>query len=67
VASISYPHLSREEISASLEEFYKRFYFRPRKMAEMTLEMVTSATMLKRRLREGAEFARFLRNREGAA
>ena len=67
VASISYPHLSREEISASLEEFYKRFYFRPRKMAEMTLEMVTSATMLRRRLREGAEFARFLRNREGAA
>ena len=67
IASLSYPHLSREEIFASVEEFYKRFYFRPKKMAEMTLEMVTSATMLKRRLREGAEFARFLRNREGAA
>jgi len=67
IAALSYPHLDREEISASLEEFYKRFYFRPRKMAEMTLEMLSSVDMLKRRLREGAEFARFLRKREGAA
>jgi hopanoid biosynthesis associated radical SAM protein HpnJ len=67
IAALSYPHLGREEISGSLEEFYKRFYFRPRKMAEMTLEMLSSIDMLKRRLREGAEFARFLRKREGAA
>jgi hopanoid biosynthesis associated radical SAM protein HpnJ len=67
IASLSYPHLSRDEIFASVEDFYRRFYFRPKKMAEMTLEMMTSATMLKRRLREGVEFARFLRNREGAA
>jgi hopanoid biosynthesis associated radical SAM protein HpnJ len=67
IAALSYPHLGREEISGSLEEFYKRFYFRPRKMAEMTLEMLSSMDMLKRRLREGAEFARFLRKREGAA
>ena len=67
IAALSYPHLGREEISASLPEFYKRFYFRPRKMAEMTLEMLTSVDMLKRRLREGAEFTRFLRKREGAA
>jgi len=64
IASLNYPHLSREEIFASLEEFYKRFYFRPKKMAEMTLEMVRSTEMLKRRLREGAEFARFLWSRE---
>jgi hopanoid biosynthesis associated radical SAM protein HpnJ len=64
IASLNYPHLSREEIFSALEEFYKRFYFRPRKMAEMTLEMLGSAEMLKRRLREGAEFARFLWKRE---
>jgi radical SAM superfamily enzyme YgiQ (UPF0313 family) len=64
IASLNYPHLSREEIFSALEEFYKRFYFRPKKMAEMTLEMLGSAEMLKRRLREGAEFARFLWQRE---
>ena len=64
IASLDYPHLSREEIFSALEEFYKRFYFRPAKMAEMTLEMLGSAEMFKRRLREGAEFARFLWKRE---
>jgi len=63
-AALSYPHLSRAEIFESLEEFYKRFYFRPRKVLEMAVEMATSATMLKRRLREGVEFARFLWARE---
>jgi hopanoid biosynthesis associated radical SAM protein HpnJ len=67
VAALSYPNLSHGEIFDALEEFYKRFYFRPRKMAEMALEMATSATMLKRRLREGAEFARFLWSREERA
>ena len=64
VAALSYPHLSHEEIFESLEEFYKRFYFRPKKIVEMTLEMATSSEMLMRRLREGAEFARFLWGRE---
>ena len=64
IASLSYPHLDRAEIFDALEEFYKRFYFRPRKMLEMAVEMATSAQMLKRRLREGVEFARFLRGRE---
>jgi len=65
VSAISYPHLSGLEISAALEKFYKRFYFRPSKIAEMVWEMVTSPAMMKRRLREGAEFCRFL-SRRGA-
>jgi hopanoid biosynthesis associated radical SAM protein HpnJ len=64
VAGLSYPHLSHEEIFSALEQFYKRFYFRPKKMAEITFEMLTSAESLKRRLREGVEFARFLWSRE---
>ncbi|HWZ84608.1 MAG TPA: hopanoid biosynthesis associated radical SAM protein HpnJ [Thermoanaerobaculia bacterium] len=67
VAALSYPHLSHAEIFEALEEFYKRFYFRPRKIVEMTLEMAGSASMLRRRLREGAEFARFLWSREDRA
>ena len=67
VSAISYPHLSGLEISAALEEFYKRFYFRPSKIAEMAWEMVKSPAMMKRRLREGAEFFRFLSRREAQA
>ena len=64
VSAISYPHLPAPQISAALEEFYKRFYFRPKKIAEMTAEMLTSRQMLSRRLREGVEFFRFLSRRE---
>jgi hopanoid biosynthesis associated radical SAM protein HpnJ len=67
VSAIAYPHLSGPEISRALEDFYKRFYFRPRKIAEMTFEMLTSRQMMKRRLREGAEFFRFLSRREAGA
>jgi radical SAM superfamily enzyme YgiQ (UPF0313 family) len=64
VSSISYPHLSSEEIFASLGEFYKKFYFRPGKIWELTSEMMTDWEMMKRRLREGVEFFKFLNERE---
>ncbi len=64
VSSLNYPHLSHEEIFAALEKFYKRFYFRPSKIAEITFEMIQSWEMTKRRLREGVEFFRFLYGRE---
>jgi hopanoid biosynthesis associated radical SAM protein HpnJ len=60
LAAISYPHLSKEEIFHSMEAFYKRFYFRPSKIWEIVKEMLTSWGMMKRRLREGVEFFRFL-------
>ena len=61
LAAISYPHLSKEEIFHSMEAFYKRFYFRPGKIWEISKEMLMSWDMMKRRLREGVEFFRFLR------
>jgi hopanoid biosynthesis associated radical SAM protein HpnJ len=61
LAAISYPHLSKEEIFHSVELFYKRFYFRPGKIWEIVKEMLASWDMMKRRLREGVEFFRFLR------
>jgi hopanoid biosynthesis associated radical SAM protein HpnJ len=64
VSSLNYPHLSHEEIFAALEKLYKRFYFRPSKIAEITFEMMQSWEMTKRRLREGVEFFRFLYGRE---
>ncbi|MDR5761793.1 hopanoid biosynthesis associated radical SAM protein HpnJ [Caballeronia sp. LZ035] len=64
LAAIGYPHLSRDEIYHELERFYKRFYFRPSKIWEIVREMLTSWDMMKRRLREGVEFFRFLRAHE---
>ena len=56
ISSLSYPHLSQQDIFQAVAEFYKRFYFRPRKIADITLEMLKSWKMTKRRLREGVEF-----------
>src|SRR6202453_4540435 len=64
LAAIGYEHLSRKEIYHQLERFYKRFYFRPGKIWEIVREMLMSWEMLKRRLREGVEFFRFLRAHE---
>jgi hopanoid biosynthesis associated radical SAM protein HpnJ len=63
VASLSYPHLSHTEIFQSVDEFYKRFYFRASKIAAIAGEMIRSPDILRRRLREGIEFFRFLRER----
>jgi len=65
LAPLHYSHLSHTEIFDSLEEFYKRFYFRARKIASITSEMLRSREMMARRLREGVEFFKFLRDRRG--
>jgi hopanoid biosynthesis associated radical SAM protein HpnJ len=60
---LGYPHLPRTEIFASVEAFYRRFYFRPRKIFAIGGEMLRDRTVLKRRLGEGVEFFRFLARR----
>ncbi|HVH84853.1 MAG TPA: radical SAM protein, partial [Steroidobacteraceae bacterium] len=67
VATLSYPHLSHTEIFASVDEFYRKFYFRPAKIAALLAEMLTSRELMRRRLREGMEFLQFLRSRRDAA
>ena len=63
MSALSYPHLNHTEIYDSVESFYKQFYFRSGKVAEMLGEMVKSPQMMGRRLREGVEFLRFFRQR----
>ncbi len=65
-AVLEYPHLTRTEIFDSVETFYKKFYFRAGKIAEMSAEMIKSPEMMVRRLREGVEFVSFLRKRKTA-
>ena len=67
IAPLNYPHLSHTEIFNSVEDFYKRFYFRAPKIAAIVGEMLRSPQMMKRRLREGIEFFDFLRHRGEAA
>jgi hopanoid biosynthesis associated radical SAM protein HpnJ len=62
-SALSYPHLPDREIFAAVERFYRRFYFRPRKMTAMAVEMLRDRETLKRRLREGREFFGFLARR----
>jgi hopanoid biosynthesis associated radical SAM protein HpnJ len=62
-AALEYEGLNRDEIFRAVERFYKAYYFRPRPIARMLGEMLGDWDMMKRRLREGAEFFRFLRLR----
>ncbi len=67
IAPLHFPGvLTHDEIFHSVEDFYKKFYFRPRKIGEIVKEMVTDFDMMKRRLREGVEFASFLKERKAA-
>jgi hopanoid biosynthesis associated radical SAM protein HpnJ len=66
VAAISYAHLGHTEILESVDAFYKRFYFRAGKLAEMSAELIRRPDMAGRRLREGTEFVRFLGRRTRA-
>jgi hopanoid biosynthesis associated radical SAM protein HpnJ len=65
---LGYPHLPRTEIFRAVETFYRRFYFRPRKIFAIGGEMLRDRAVMKRRLGEGLEFVRFLaRRRQEAA
>jgi hopanoid biosynthesis associated radical SAM protein HpnJ len=67
IAPLSYPGLSHTEIFDSVETFYRSFYLRPSKIAAIVGEMALSPEVMKRRLREGVEFFRFLRERREIA
>ena len=41
IAPLNYPHLGHTEIFNSVEDFYKKFYFRPSKIASIVGEMIT--------------------------
>jgi hopanoid biosynthesis associated radical SAM protein HpnJ len=65
-ATIEYPDLSREEIFKAVEDFYRRFYMRPRPILRIMKEMAHDRRECGRRLREGYEFVRFFTERRHA-
>jgi hypothetical protein len=50
-----------------VEEFYRKFYFRPRKMFSLFGGMLRDPEVMKRRLREGVEFFKFLHERKSTS
>jgi hopanoid biosynthesis associated radical SAM protein HpnJ len=67
LAPLNYPHLRHQEIFASVESFYRRFYLRAPKIAAIVSEMARQPQMMQRRLREAIEFFHFLRERRRIA
>ncbi len=67
VAALKFPNMSTSIIFNSVEEFYRSFYFCPRKIFAMVGGMLRSPGVMCRRLREGVEFFRFLHERKRAA
>ena len=49
------PHLPHDEIFASVEHFYRKFFFRPRKIASIVGEMLGDWNSMKVRLGEARE------------
>jgi hypothetical protein len=64
---MNYPGLNSTVIFNSVEEFYRKFYFRPRKMFSLFGGMLRDPEVMKRRLREGVEFFKFLHERKSTA
>src|SRR5438034_453410 len=67
VSALGYPHLPRAEIYRSVDLVYRRFYFRPRKMISLGAEMLRDRELMRRRLHEGRDFLRFLRQHRAEA
>jgi radical SAM superfamily enzyme YgiQ (UPF0313 family) len=66
-AAMNYPKLSSTVIFNSVEDLYRKFYFRPRKMFSLFGGMLRDPEVMKRRLREGVEFFKFLHERKATA
>jgi radical SAM superfamily enzyme YgiQ (UPF0313 family) len=66
-AAMNYPKLSSTVIFSSVEELYRKFYFRPRKMFSLFGGMLRDPEVMKRRAREGVEFFKFLHERKETA
>ncbi|MGA2954228.1 MAG: hopanoid biosynthesis associated radical SAM protein HpnJ [Thermodesulfobacteriota bacterium] len=63
--NFQYPGLSREEILKAVEDFYARYYFRPRIIFRIVGRSLFSSTDRRRLYQEGREFFRLRAKRKG--
>lgn len=64
---VSYPHLSNEEIFKAVEEFYNKFYFRPKYILRSIGKMIVDSEIRKQRLKEGKQYFDYMRKRKQTA
>jgi radical SAM superfamily enzyme YgiQ (UPF0313 family) len=63
IFNLKYEGIEPTEIYKSVETFYKRFYYRPIRLAKIILAMIKNPEERKLRLKQGREFKAFLRRR----
>ncbi|RMD57825.1 MAG: hopanoid biosynthesis associated radical SAM protein HpnJ [Nitrospirae bacterium] len=63
VFNLRYEDIEPWEIYKALEKFYKRFYYRPKRLAKIIMKMAIDPKERRRRIEEGREFKRFLKHR----
>jgi len=63
-ATLNYPGFTSTMMFKTVDEFYRTFYFRPRKMISLFGGMLKDSRVMRRRLREGGEFFKFLSERK---
>ena len=61
---INYPHLSNAEIFNSVEEFYDKFYFRPKYILRSIGKMIVDGAERKKLLKEGKQYLAYMRKRK---
>lgn len=61
--TISYPGLSSAEIFNSVEEFYNKFYFRPKYILRSIGKMILDSNERKKLLKEGKQYLAYMRKR----
>lgn len=66
-AAHQFPDLSAREIFEALEQFYRAYYLRPKPILRMLKTMLADREVCRRRLREGREFFRSMRERRQGA
>ncbi len=63
-STIEYPGLSKETIFEEVDRFYRAYYFRPKPILRIVKTMLEDKDVLVRRVREGFEFFKGLRQRK---
>ena len=63
-STLEYPELTKEEIFESVDRFYRAYYLRPKPILRIIKTMLEDKDVCVRRLREGYEFFKSLRQRK---
>ena len=64
---INYPHLSNAEIFKAVEEFYNKFYFRPKYILRSIGRMIVNSEERRKLLKEGKQYLEYMRKRKESA